>query len=136
MRATALAQKVIEYVLTSLINVFPTFGGFEELMTFRRSTYAGMASKGVCITARRVVCLPHTAKFNPHAARARTNDAVVTCARYRCALHCSRGPIPGSQSSDYLFNDTHFHLTNYIQEGIDIHDFVKNGSQSGTRCTV
>jgi predicted TIM-barrel fold metal-dependent hydrolase len=25
----------------------------------------------------------------------------------------------------YLFNDTHFHLTNYIQEGIDIHDFLK-----------
>src|SRR5215510_5898231 len=26
---------------------------------------------------------------------------------------------------DYLFNDSHFHLTNYIQEGIDIHDFLK-----------
>ncbi len=26
---------------------------------------------------------------------------------------------------DYLFNDTHFHLTNYIQEGINIRDFVK-----------
>jgi predicted TIM-barrel fold metal-dependent hydrolase len=25
----------------------------------------------------------------------------------------------------YLFNDTHFHLMNYIQEGIDIHDFLK-----------
>jgi len=28
-------------------------------------------------------------------------------------------------SDDYLFNDSHFHLTNYIQEGIDIHDFLK-----------
>ena len=25
----------------------------------------------------------------------------------------------------YLFNDSHFHLTNYIQEGTDIHDFLK-----------
>ncbi len=34
--------------------------------------------------------------------------------------------------SDYLFNDTHFHLTNYVQEGIDIHDFVKiMGDKSG-----
>jgi Amidohydrolase len=30
-----------------------------------------------------------------------------------------------AQKNDYLFNDTHFHLTNYIQEGIDIHDFLK-----------
>jgi hypothetical protein len=29
------------------------------------------------------------------------------------------------QPSDYLFDDSHFHLTNYIQEGIDIHDFLK-----------
>lgn len=29
------------------------------------------------------------------------------------------------QPDDYLFNDTHFHLTNYVQEGINIHDFLK-----------
>lgn len=29
-----------------------------------------------------------------------------------------------TQTGDYLFNDTHFHLTNYIQEGIDIHAFL------------
>jgi len=28
-------------------------------------------------------------------------------------------------ANDYLFNDSHFHLTNYIQEGIDIQDFLK-----------
>jgi hypothetical protein len=28
-------------------------------------------------------------------------------------------------SNNYLFNDTHFHLTNYIQEGINIRDFLK-----------
>src|SRR6185437_13934529 len=27
--------------------------------------------------------------------------------------------------SQYEFNDSHFHLTNYIQEGTDIHDFLK-----------
>jgi len=29
-----------------------------------------------------------------------------------------------AQANDYLFNDSHFHLTNYIQEGVDIHDFL------------
>ena len=37
-----------------------------------------------------------------------------------------------AQANDYLFNDTHFHLTNYIQEGIDIHDFLKiMGNKAG-----
>jgi Amidohydrolase len=36
---------------------------------------------------------------------------------------CASGP---AQSSDQCeFNDSHFHLTNYIQEGTDIHDFLK-----------
>ena len=30
-----------------------------------------------------------------------------------------------SRANDYLFNDSHFHLTNYVQEGVDIHDFLK-----------
>jgi hypothetical protein len=37
-------------------------------------------------------------------------------------------PAAGAQQrapSSYLFNDSHFHLTNYIQEGVDIHDFLK-----------
>src|SRR5687767_3388282 len=29
------------------------------------------------------------------------------------------------QSKDYLFNDSHFHLTNYVQEGTNIREFVK-----------
>ena len=28
-------------------------------------------------------------------------------------------------AGQYEFNDSHFHLTNYIQEGTDIHDFLK-----------
>jgi hypothetical protein len=31
----------------------------------------------------------------------------------------------GASQNDYLFNDSHFHLTNYVQEGVDIHDFLK-----------
>jgi Amidohydrolase len=30
-----------------------------------------------------------------------------------------------AQANGYLFNDSHFHLTNYIQEGTEIHDFLK-----------
>src|SRR5688572_4056117 len=43
-------------------------------------------------------------------------------------------PRAGAQTSsdEYLFNDSHFHLTNYVQEGIDIHDFLKiMGNKAG-----
>ena len=41
----------------------------------------------------------------------------------------------GAQASGYLFNDSHFHLTNYVQEGIDIHDFLKiMGNKAGRVC--
>jgi predicted TIM-barrel fold metal-dependent hydrolase len=30
-----------------------------------------------------------------------------------------------SSSNAYVVNDTHFHLTNYVQEGTNIHDFLK-----------
>src|SRR3954452_837948 len=31
-----------------------------------------------------------------------------------------------SRATDgYVVNDSHFHLTNYIQQGIDIHEFLK-----------
>jgi Amidohydrolase len=37
-----------------------------------------------------------------------------------------------AQTNDYLFNDSHFHLTNYVQEGTDIHDFLKiMGNKAG-----
>jgi amidohydrolase family protein len=36
------------------------------------------------------------------------------------------------KTDDYLFNDSHFHLTNYIQEGISIRDFLKiMGNKAG-----
>jgi predicted TIM-barrel fold metal-dependent hydrolase len=31
----------------------------------------------------------------------------------------------GAPPDGYLVNDSHFHLTNYVQEGTDIHDFLK-----------
>src|SRR3954467_2996547 len=34
-------------------------------------------------------------------------------------------PACAAQPNGYIFNDSHFHLTNYIQEGTDIHDFLK-----------
>src|SRR5262245_59550628 len=37
---------------------------------------------------------------------------------------CSMGAAP-QPSGTYEVNDTHFHLTNYIQEGTDIRDFLK-----------
>ena len=45
-------------------------------------------------------------------------------------IHVSR--IYGQKSAEatkpdtYLFNDSHFHLTNYIQEGTDIHVYLKD----------
>ena len=40
---------------------------------------------------------------------------------------------PGAaRPNDYLFNDSHFHLTNYVQEGTNIRDFVKTmGNKAG-----
>ncbi len=35
------------------------------------------------------------------------------------------GAPPSERTSSFEFNDSHFHLTNYIQEGVDIRDFLK-----------
>ena len=37
---------------------------------------------------------------------------------FSAASKAARGPAP-----DYLFNDSHFHLTNYVQKGTDIHKY-------------
>jgi predicted TIM-barrel fold metal-dependent hydrolase len=34
-------------------------------------------------------------------------------------------PQAGAQGNGNQFNDSHFHLTNYVQQGIDVHDFLK-----------
>jgi hypothetical protein len=41
-----------------------------------------------------------------------------------CAL-VAAGRLASAQPATYEVNDCHFHLTNYIQEGTPIHDFVK-----------
>jgi hypothetical protein len=38
-----------------------------------------------------------------------------------CTVALAEGPAPDG----YLFSDSHFHLTNYVQEGLDIDDFVE-----------
>ena len=35
------------------------------------------------------------------------------------------GHAASGQAGANEFNDSHFHLTNYIQQGIDVHDFLK-----------
>jgi len=51
------------------------------------------------------------------------------CALIAAAVLLIAAPGPPSRSATaqtdpYLFNDSHFHLTNYIQEGTDIHEFL------------
>ena len=60
------------------------------------------------------------------------------CARRFAAIHLallflsSTAIAQTSTTDNYLFNDSHFHLTNYVQEGIDIHDFLKvMGNKAG-----
>ena len=38
-------------------------------------------------------------------------------------LLCGGPALPGA--TDYLFNDSHFHLTNYVQKGTDIHKYLE-----------
>src|SRR3954447_15667724 len=40
-------------------------------------------------------------------------------------LYCNIAVSQSNSSESYELNDTHFHLTNYIQEGTDIHEFLK-----------
>ncbi|HTB92304.1 MAG TPA: amidohydrolase family protein [Candidatus Sulfotelmatobacter sp.] len=42
---------------------------------------------------------------------------------FSSALLSAQGP-PVNQVAPYELNDVHFHLTNYIQQGADIHDFL------------
>lgn len=50
---------------------------------------------------------------------ARVMSALVVLLLALCAT------VLAQSSNGYEFNDSHFHLTNYIQEGTDIHDFLK-----------
>src|SRR5579862_1585279 len=41
------------------------------------------------------------------------------------ALALATLPMAAQSGDTYEVNDSHFHLTNYVQEGTDIHDFLK-----------
>ena len=65
--------------------------------------------------------------------RARSLNRRLACLLLVGALFLlSHQPFALPQASQYEFNDSHFHLTNYIQEGTDIHDFLKiMGAKTG-----
>ena len=47
-------------------------------------------------------------------------------------LLAAPGGAASAQTSDYVVNDAHFHLTNYVQQGTEIHDFLRiMGTQVG-----
>jgi hypothetical protein len=39
--------------------------------------------------------------------------------------HSAANSQPRAGAPDYLFNDSHFHLTNYVQKGTDIHKYLE-----------
>jgi hypothetical protein len=51
--------------------------------------------------------------------------AVVVSARLLTAVPLAQQAPPAAPGQAYEMHDAHFHLTNYIQEGTDIHDFLK-----------
>jgi predicted TIM-barrel fold metal-dependent hydrolase len=40
-------------------------------------------------------------------------------------LLAAPGAVARAQTTDYVVNDAHFHLTNYVQQGTDIHEFLR-----------
>ena len=58
---------------------------------------------------------------NKHASR--LTKILVICFVFGSSFAPARQVV--AQKTDYLFHDSHFHLTNYIQEGTNIRDFLK-----------
>src|SRR6187431_2909654 len=44
--------------------------------------------------------------------------------------------MQSAAADKYLFNDSHFHLTNYVQQGTDIHDYLKIMGDKVDRSTL
>src|SRR5258708_13847432 len=51
--------------------------------------------------------------------------SVAVCLCMSLFTCCRFVPAESRSSDQFELNDSHFHLTNYIQEGTDIHDFLK-----------
>ena len=75
----------------------------------------------------------------------KTADHTRTELRLSSSMRCAAIAIliaifvsmPASaRTSAYLFNDSHFHLTNYVQEGINIHAFLKIMGDKAGRVAV
>ena len=60
-------------------------------------------------------------RANPFGWKTLTREAAVLALTLTLAA-----PTPRAQPTPpaYEFNDSHFHLTNYVQQGIDIHQFL------------
>jgi len=68
-----------------------------------------------------MISVPHTLRRQWRAlATGVVIAAIVASTVPSSATPANRGPGP-----DYLFNDSHFHLTNYVQRGIDVHKYVE-----------
>ncbi|MFL5739788.1 MAG: amidohydrolase family protein [Flavisolibacter sp.] len=51
---------------------------------------------------------------------------IILCFFILCFFTAKTQQVPGNSSADgYEFNDSHFHLTNYVQEGVDIHRYLE-----------
>jgi Amidohydrolase len=59
------------------------------------------------------------------ATRALLVTVVTACVVGSWLAHSTAGVAKAQPAATYEVNDTHFHLTNYVQEGTDIHDFLK-----------
>lgn len=57
-------------------------------------------------------------------ARRRRPRQVIVCLVTSLMLWCCSTSAQTSDSEQPKINDVHFHLTNYVQEGTDIHDFL------------
>ena len=69
----------------------------------------------------RVMRLP--AKLR-HLRRTLAVASVIAALFLTASLPLSAANNP-ARSPDYLFNDSHFHLTNYVQKGTDIHHYLE-----------
>jgi Amidohydrolase len=78
----------------------------------------------------RAVCLKSAVRYTVptslgHCRRLLITRRAATLSASCLLLYCLCARAQSSSPSEPIFNDAHFHLTNYIQEGTDIHDFLR-----------